>query len=488
MRIWNLMILSFVQFFSGILDTPIFATQIGDDDNRVIVLSSRCSPAREYPYVVEQEEKPFYKISFNGTSIPILFFKDKDKKIVPGNGKLIIFPFISYRPNAYQLESNTLQMLKHWIETQTDPAFYSVSYKGKPLNFFMLPTVHTLPFEALHSDLRSIIYAIAHTKGSQLITEVSDDVYDNDDLHPFPDDPRCQLNVEKCVQRDLEWFVKTCGDIYEDNPIRWSQRQEEETASCRMIYKNGWTKSLDVESQEALKFIIAEYELIPDFFDKLDPYYVYKRLLSTVSDIQIAGKTHVCLALDHCIEEIFARFNRPIIGLESDDDRIEAKRTEALESLSTCDFSFTFLKISIEQGLKEILQAFERYEPKEGMIIRPTLSDLEFSNSLTMSYLKGHLPKISCGVYADVRTKKWWNTKIAPLLEERGKTVDCRVLLPDLLFPNLMIFGAGHNKGPFAINALIEQKAGYSVHRLTRNELRQLSKILSTKGSKNCQQ
>ncbi len=58
------------------------------------------------------------------------------------------------------------------------------------------------------------------------------------------------------------------------------------------------------------------------------------------------------------------------------------------------------------------------------------------------------------------RNKLWWERTIAPLLEARVRSAHSQP-------PILMIYGAGHNSGPFSITDLIKEK-GFEVRHLTQ--------------------
>lgn len=469
-----------------------FATQPLDPENGAIILAPRHSTGspqamREYPYTVESTNGPLCKISLNGTSLSFLYlgevnhpinvesfwsyvdtrmsaapqFNPEERNSMRGN--LILFPLTPQPLMRCRHECNLLTS-RMIIEANANPDFYSISYQEIPINLFILPTVHSVPFDALPSYLKKWIHAIARTKDSKVILEVGPDFFCDDDEDQ--EDSLGKLNIETCVQRDFENFVQHNTQFFQHLPEFWIRTQQEEKEKLDKIYKEGWTKSLDPECQKVLPLGDVDAE----FLDRHDPHYVYHRLNSILQTVTAGLKAdpQIVMQLDDCIREIFSRYQKQVIGLDTEDLRNDAHRERAAAEQQKCTFLFETNKILVEGCLKKFALFGDdlfQDDTKKRTLYYKTLDDLQFNCPYQMAFFMGRLPEIvKEDVEVDVRNKEWWSQTIEPLLDKQANLKHNP--------PALMVYGAGHNTGPFSIIELIRKKEGFEVHKVERPQKR----------------
>jgi hypothetical protein len=396
--------------------------------------------------------------------------------------RMLLSSFIPLRLQDALHDHRALNMTrKECIETQTNPEFYSIYYKGTPLNIFNLPTLHGLPIDALHSGIQNTILAIAQSAGGQLIAEIDDDYYTEEEEQASSlKDPRTHLDIEVCVQRDFKAYIEVCQPIFEADPDIGIKLQKEEEESLRKNYREGWTNSLDSVCRNTLSLIARAMELTIEDFNRIDPYYVYS-ILASAEVAKVLQPQPPYYTLDNHISNIFSIFGKRVTGLENEDDRFEAKKESICATLPTCSHSFGTLKLLLQAVFQKI-SLCEKYicssdsdssiAQAPSVYIRP-LDDLNFDDPMTRTYLRGTGFKDNTEEVA-IRNQRWWNTRINPTLEER-------ILSPlgGYFSPILYIWGAHHNSGRLSILDLIRNKPGFEARRIHRDQFLSLIRSLS---------
>jgi uncharacterized protein YbaP (TraB family) len=372
----------------------------------------------------------------------------------------IVIPRLSYNLYSCILEYKALHLTRHdFIETQTNSSFYSIFHKDRPLYIFILPTYHPLPLEALPTDIGSILLAIAETKESQLIMEILDEEEEEDDdemLSPPSSAPK--LDIESCIQRDLQQFEVAYKPIYQE---RLGNKLKEQEEYYRNVYEKGWTNKLDVESFNKLLCLSKIINLTIQGINQIDPLYFYYRLNTFLSTDLITANINITHeVLDNRIHNIFSTRNRKIQALETEDDRYEASYEKSRSQWLLAPLEFDIYFDILQQSLKK-LPSFE--DESQALLYTPSLNDLDFNNPLEMSYLRDEITQdLSISdVAVTERNKNWWKRTLKPLFEERAQSENLH------LTPILITYGAGHNLGPFSIIDLI-RKMGLEVRRFKK--------------------
>lgn len=393
--------------------------------------------------------------------------------------KMILFPLPCADFNTLIFNYQKFGMTrKRFIETQTNSPFYSIFYRGKPLNIFILPTVHTLPLEALHPRILKWIHAIAETEGSKLIQEICDESSDDeeDDDSASLLDPRKKLSIEQFVARELKCIPNLYRSIYVKNEndekelALWKLKLEEKIASSIEKYTQGWANSLNSESKEKLSALLKNCGKSFEFVFDVDPFYLYSMLVKINFD-EAREKNIKSLALDNQICHIFWKQRKEVQPLENEDDRDTAQSEGVIASLPECNLTFDLCLTLLEKELQQINldEEDEESEDESLELGTSTLDDLNFQDNIQMDYLMrrdeelaNNLKKISDWVDVDIRNKQWWQKTINPLLEERIQAASSN--LP----PILIMYGHAHNFGDTSITGLIKKKTGFKVRRVTR--------------------
>jgi hypothetical protein len=477
--------LSFLLAFALNTSAPAMEDEAEESGAHFVILKNNLKDLK-----AEREDPLFYVIPLNA---PIFYFGFLQNLLIQGvdyctnpaslvralskkespKETIIFTPKLSYDLHQCILEYKMLHMTRReFIETQTNPPFYSIFYKKRPLYVFILPTVHSLPLEALPTNIRKVILAIAKTPGSKLIMEIGDD-FDNEgeDETPALLDPRMKLNIEAYIQSNLKLFEI----FYETSPKlkKLSEILEEGEKELRSTLEQGWTKKLDSESLKKLSHLVKLRCLKIEDFNQIDPFYFFYNLVVQLrSDHNSSEKQAEALQLDDQIEDIFSEYNRPIQGLENRKDRNEAMPEDdfadyALLSaaMSSSSLPFYHLLYYLQEALKNLSPIEEDNEKTVSYYI-PTLNDLDFSNMCQMLYLRD-APPPECFCPSDcIRNTKWWNRTIKPLLKGR---VESQVSQHS--FPILMTYGAGHNEGSFSIIDLI-RKEDFEVRKFNQRTMR----------------
>jgi hypothetical protein len=363
---------------------------------------------------------------------------------------------------------------RRFIETQTNAPFYSIFYRGKPLNIFILPTVHTLPLEVLHSSIMKYIYAIANAQGSQLIMEMRDDSSDeeeDEDESPTIEDLRKKLNIDQCIDRDVALATSLIrGSFVTDENDRdqlalWKSKLDEMKIYLREVFTQGWTNTLSPNSKDILYLISKEKGKDVEYINKMDPNYIYSNLNYFLDEYL---EKNLIIELDSQIYRIFFEARREIEELENEHDREEAAQEEAFFSLPNGPFCFDYCKLLIEESLKRFKSLIE--EPEEGLERHiPTLDDIDFQDPVVRYYFRGREKNVDYRwmegdqVAVDMRNQNWWERTINPLLEERVREVSLSNIPPILV-----MYGNGHNVGSNGITQRIRRKKEFTIGRLTR--------------------
>lgn len=378
--------------------------------------------------------------------VPALFKKDPAKEV------MLFTPRLSYDLYPCVLEYKMLHMTrKEFIETQTNPPFYTIFYKERPLYIFILPTVHTLPFDALPMDIQNIVYAIAEIPGSELVKEIV--AGDATGMQPLQS-PVVKLDIETFIQRESNYYKK----FYNLLPEQWEKIQ---LAYGKMLTE-GWTKILSPKALEQLSELSELIDMKIENFDKIDPLYIfYYILLEFNGDYFGQNKSEVTLnQLDDCISDIFSEKKRQIHPLETGSDRYESEREEN-------EKKYIEICCSTPQGAQEYFPLVEKNLEnlylgitEDTTIVIPTLNDLEFGCSTTMNYLRGVFKdNISSSINRSLqkRNQIWWERTLNPLLEKRAYSEN--------LSPILIIGGSRHFEGPTSIINWIREKEDFEVRR-----------------------
>jgi hypothetical protein len=420
------------------------------------------------PFKVGQKEPLFHIIPLN---VPIVYrgslknlliqkvdYCNDPASLLSKKEFAIVIPRLSYNLYSCILEYKALHLTRHdFIETQTNSSFYSIFHKDRPLYIFILPTCHTLPLDALPTDIRSVMLAIAETEGSQLIQEILDEEEDDDEaLSPPSSAPK--LDIESCIQRDLQQFEASYKLIYQE---RLGNKLKEQEKYYRNIYEKGWTKKLDVKSFSKLLHLLKTIDLTIRDVDQMDPLYFYYRLNTFLSADLITTNINITHeVLDNRIHDIFSTRNRNIQALETEDDRYEASREESRSQWLLAPLEFDTYFGILQQSLKKL----PSFEDESGTLLyTPSLNDLDFNNPLEMSYLRGEVTQdLSIShVAVTERNKRWWKRTLKPLFEERTQSENLH------LIPILITYGEGHNLGSFSIIDLI-RKMGLEVRKFKK--------------------
>ncbi len=129
----------------------------------------------------------------------------------------------------------------------------------------------------------------------------------------------------------------------------WADQVEKEKKSFESFYRNGWTKSLNSQSQEKLSWMATTHNQQLEVLDRLNPAYIQRILQAAALEDEL--NTSQLYQLDGCIIDIFLHHKRPLHSLEKERDREQA----AMESIVEKDsLSFDVLKILLEATLAKI--------------------------------------------------------------------------------------------------------------------------------------
>ncbi|OJW47214.1 MAG: hypothetical protein BGO67_02850 [Alphaproteobacteria bacterium 41-28] len=386
----------------------------------------------------------------------------------------VLFPLPP--PDVYTLFHNYKifgMTRQRFIETQTNPPFYSIFYGGKPLNVFILPVVHTLPLEALHPRILKWIHSIAETEGSKLIMEIRDDSSEEEgeDNPTTIEDSRKKLNIGQCIDRDIAIATSLIRGRYvtdendRDQLALWKSKLDEMKIYLNEVFTQGWTNLLNLDSKEMLHLILKEQGKNIEYINEIDPYYFYSNLNYVLDEYLEKG---YIIDLDSQISRIFFEAQREIEELENERDIDEAAQEEAAFSLPNAPFCFESYKLLIEESLQRFKSLIE--ETEEDLEKRiPTLDDIDFQDPVVRYYFREREKDVDYGwmkegqVGVDMRNQRWWERTINPLLEERIREVSSSNTPPILL-----MYGNGHNLGSNGIKQRIQRKTGFQVRRLSR--------------------
>lgn len=389
---------------------------------------------------------------------------------------------------AYALFENTILVLPYlrwmrneFIEKVATPNFFSISYMGRPLNIYIFPTLHTLPVTVIPPYIRNMIYAIASAKNSILYTEIlgeDDDSDDEDNESIFlARDPREILDIEKVMQRELNFYAVYARNIYvqaEEDSLqlrRWEEARECKENKLRDIFEKGWTNGL---SDEAKEMFLEIDSCALDRLNNTDPLCFYYR----IANIALHEFRPFIYGLDSEILDIFSKKPREIRGLEIEEDRVDAFEQELWQGTEAYDDEKflpldSILKLSNDK-LGKLIRYYRLQESldEDDYIYYPNLDEINFSEPMVYSYMLGKPYQSRVSFAVNQRNNQWWEDTIFPLLSLRSNQKHSFNM--QNMAPILLVYGAGHNEGPSSILNHIRNLNGFRLHILTRHGFEKL--------------